>query len=164
MPESKNPILPPQRAGVIQVDNNLCLTCRECEVACSLYHEGECNPALAASPPTLIEKSYPFGDVDNPVMLRFGLKAGPATLANLAPGPDDSYCLIAAPVEVVERGPVAGVPDSPHFWVRPDRPAEDFLRGYSEAGGTHHLALLRGDHVRALELMARLLGVEFVVV
>ena len=37
----------PPRSGVIEVDNNLCLTCRECEVACSLYHELECNPAQA---------------------------------------------------------------------------------------------------------------------
>jgi Fe-S-cluster-containing hydrogenase component 2 len=35
------------RSGVIQVDEHLCLTCRECEVACSLYHENECNPSLS---------------------------------------------------------------------------------------------------------------------
>ena len=33
-----------QRSGVIEVDESLCLTCRECEVGCSLYHESECNP------------------------------------------------------------------------------------------------------------------------
>lgn len=36
-----------QRSGVIEFDEKACLTCRECEVACSLYHEGECNPALS---------------------------------------------------------------------------------------------------------------------
>ena len=36
-----------QRSGVIQVDVKRCLACRECEVACSLYHEQECNPALS---------------------------------------------------------------------------------------------------------------------
>ena len=36
-----------QRSGVIQVDEKRCLACRECEVACSLYHEQECNPALS---------------------------------------------------------------------------------------------------------------------
>ena len=36
-----------QRSGVIEVDRDLCMTCRECEVSCSLYHEGECNPSLA---------------------------------------------------------------------------------------------------------------------
>ncbi len=36
-----------QRSGVIEVDESLCLTCRECEVSCSLYHEDECNPSLS---------------------------------------------------------------------------------------------------------------------
>ena len=35
----------PQRSGVVEYDVKKCLTCRECEVACSLYHERECNPA-----------------------------------------------------------------------------------------------------------------------
>jgi anaerobic carbon-monoxide dehydrogenase iron sulfur subunit len=34
----------PRRAGVIQPDVNKCYTCRECEVACSLYHEQHCAP------------------------------------------------------------------------------------------------------------------------
>ena len=36
-----------QRAGAIAVDRSLCLACRECEVACSLYHEGQCSPQLS---------------------------------------------------------------------------------------------------------------------
>ena len=40
-------ITPLQRSGVIQVDESRCLACRECEVACSLYHEDECNPHLS---------------------------------------------------------------------------------------------------------------------
>ena len=36
-----------QRSGVIEVDEKLCLACRECEVACSLYHENQCNPELS---------------------------------------------------------------------------------------------------------------------
>jgi Fe-S-cluster-containing hydrogenase component 2 len=35
------------RSGVVQADEKLCLTCRECEVACSLSHERECNPHLS---------------------------------------------------------------------------------------------------------------------
>jgi len=34
-------------SSVIEVDNHICLECRECEMACSLYHEGECNPNLS---------------------------------------------------------------------------------------------------------------------
>ena len=35
------------RSGIIVADGDRCLACRECEVACSLYHEGECNPSLS---------------------------------------------------------------------------------------------------------------------
>ena len=35
------------RSGVITVDVRLCMTCRECEVACSLEHEDECNPEMS---------------------------------------------------------------------------------------------------------------------
>lgn len=36
-----------RRSGVIQVNEKACLTCRECEVACSLGHERQCNPHLS---------------------------------------------------------------------------------------------------------------------
>ena len=36
-----------QRSGVIEVEGSLCMTCRECEVSCSLYHDGECSPSLS---------------------------------------------------------------------------------------------------------------------
>jgi Fe-S-cluster-containing hydrogenase component 2 len=35
------------RSGSINTDKRKCLECRECEVACSLYHEDECNPFLS---------------------------------------------------------------------------------------------------------------------
>ncbi|MGC9522750.1 MAG: 4Fe-4S dicluster domain-containing protein [Anaerolineae bacterium] len=44
---STTPIPKLPRSGVIVVDGDRCLACRECEVACSLYHENECNPALS---------------------------------------------------------------------------------------------------------------------
>ncbi len=36
------------RSGYIQVDEKKCLACRECEVACSLFHEQQCSPSLAS--------------------------------------------------------------------------------------------------------------------
>jgi anaerobic carbon-monoxide dehydrogenase iron sulfur subunit len=44
---SQNHIAQPPRSGVIAVDLDRCLACRECEVACSLYHEGVCAPSLS---------------------------------------------------------------------------------------------------------------------
>lgn len=37
----------PQRSGVIVVNKDLCSGCGICELACSLYHEGQCNPSLS---------------------------------------------------------------------------------------------------------------------
>jgi Fe-S-cluster-containing hydrogenase component 2 len=46
--ENKNAeVSKPRRSGIIEVNEELCLTCRECEVSCSLYHESECNPSLS---------------------------------------------------------------------------------------------------------------------
>lgn len=45
--ESRATLLQVQRSGVIQVNEKLCLTCRECNIACSLFHEHQCNPELS---------------------------------------------------------------------------------------------------------------------
>ena len=45
--EEKKRIVPLPRSGVVEIDVDRCLTCRECEVACSLHHEDECNPSLS---------------------------------------------------------------------------------------------------------------------
>ena len=47
MPQAVSPLPSVRRSGVIQFDEKKCLACRECEVACSLAHEGECNPSLS---------------------------------------------------------------------------------------------------------------------
>ncbi|MCD6359614.1 MAG: hypothetical protein J7M38_02045, partial [Armatimonadetes bacterium] len=130
-----------------------------------MSHMGECNVALAEGKVRLVEKDYAFGDVSNPVVAVFALRRGPATLVNLAPGPDDSFDIIAARVEVLDRGPVEGFPSVPHYWVAPhDDDLRGFLRRYSEAGGTHHSALVMGDQVETLRQMAKLIGAGFVVV
>lgn len=36
-----------RRSGVIEVEEDRCLACRECEVSCSLYHEDQCSPSLS---------------------------------------------------------------------------------------------------------------------
>ncbi len=127
-----------------------------------MSHMGECNPALAANQPKLVEKDYAFGDVANPAVAVFSVRPGPATLVNLAPAPDDSFGLIASRVRVLDYGLAPGFPDVPHFWIRPeDTDLREFLRRYSEHGGTHHSALVLGDEVGAMREMARMLGLDF---
>lgn len=133
------------------------------EDAIFMSHMGECNVALAAEgPPKLVEKDYAFGDVDNPAVAVFKVRPGPATLVNIAPGPKYAFNLISVAVEVLDRGPQPGFPDVPHFWIRPvNHNLRDTLRLFSEAGGTHHSALILGDEVTGIRNMAAMLGVEF---
>lgn len=127
-----------------------------------MSHMGECNPALAAARPRLVEKDYAFSNAGNPAVALFPLRAGPATLVNIAPGPGHTFTLIGSRVRVLERGLQEGFPDVPHFWVQSlDSDLRDFLRCYSECGGTHHLALLLSDEIEAVRLMAHMLGLDF---
>ncbi len=145
-----------------------------------MSHMGECNVALAEGEVRLVEKDYAFGDVSNPAVPVFAVRRGPATLVNLAPGPDDSFDIIAAPVEVIDRGPTEGFPSVPHYWIKAGNYGDDparwagpalragggglrgLLRRYSEAGGTHHSALVMGDQAETLRQMAKLVGAGFV--
>ncbi|MFO7947936.1 MAG: hypothetical protein R6V19_14120 [Armatimonadota bacterium] len=128
-----------------------------------MSHMGECNVGLAAETPRLVEKDYAFGDAENPAVPVFKLKPGPATLVNLTPGPKYCFTLIATAVEILDRGPQAGFPDVPHFWIRPvNHSLRDTLRLYSEAGGTHHSALILGNHMAASDHLAAMLGIECV--
>jgi len=128
-----------------------------------MSHMGECNPELASSRPKLVEKHYTFTEVENPVIALFPLRPGAATLVNLAPGPEHSFSLIVARVRVLDRELQPGFPDVPHFWIQPtDSNLPGFLSRYSQCGGTHHLALVTGDHLEALSSLATMLGISFV--
>lgn len=125
-----------------------------------LSHMGEINPALAANPPLLYEKDYPFSPALNPAALGCSPRPGPATLVNLAPGPDDRFRLITAPVELLADGTHPDLDRWVRAWIRPARSVERFLEEYSHLGGTHHCALMLGDHTAALRDFSTFLKIE----
>jgi L-arabinose isomerase len=127
-----------------------------------MSHMGELNPVLAKRQPRLVEKRYGFGAVENPAVLVFPLRPGPAALVNLVPCREEQMALIAADVEVLDTEPEPGIPDSPHFWIAPPNgDTADFLRRYSEAGGTHHLALTPGAQAADFANLAAMKGWRF---
>ena len=126
-----------------------------------LSHMGEFNPDLAACKPRLYEKEFPFTAAQNPAVITCAPKPGPATLVNLAPGPRDSFQLIACRVEILEDGTGQGIEDWLRAWVRPEIELEEFLECYSELGGTHHSALMLGDHIESLIGFASMAGLVF---
>lgn len=110
-----------------------------------LSHMGEVNLNLVAGKPKLVVRPFPWTDADDPVVAVGRLKAGHALWVDLAPGPDESYTLITARVEVVEPEGEDRFEGSVRGWIRPAGELGAFLQRYSELGGTHHAALVYTD-------------------
>ena len=128
-----------------------------------LSHMGEINPEVAAERPRLCEKDFPWTAARNPAVITCAPKPGPAVLANLAPGPGDTFDLIVAPVEVLGDAVNPELRDSVRGWIRPAKPLASFLEEYSRHGGTHHSALVLGDYTEAIAAFASFAEIEAVV-
>jgi L-arabinose isomerase len=123
-----------------------------------LSHMGEFNPATAATTPRLIEKDFPWTPARNPAILTASPIPGPAVVVNLAPGPGDTFSIIAAPGEILGDTHVPEMQESIRGWFRPKAPLASFLEQYSRCGGTHHCALVHGQTAEAIEAFAYYAG------
>ncbi len=106
-----------------------------------LSHMGEINTDLCAGKAVLREKPFPYTDADNPVAATGCLKPGSAYLINIAPGPNETYTLIVAPIKVCDTKSKETINGAIRGWFEPLMTIADFLAVYSKLGGTHHLAL-----------------------
>ncbi len=128
-----------------------------------ISHMGEVNPETASETPRLIEKEFPWTGARNPAVLTCAPAPGPAVLVNLAPGPDNRFGLIVAPVEVLGDGTHPAMRDNVRGWILPQSgTVAEWLECYSQCGGTHHSALVLGDHADSLEVFGRFAGLEVV--
>ena len=129
-----------------------------------LSHMGEISPAVAGDVPRVFEKPLPFMGGYSPAVLTCAVKPGPAVFVNLAPGPEDTFSLIVAPVEVVAEDDSVdpAMRDVVRTWIRPRGSVVDFLEAYSRAGGTHHSALVLGERAEGIAAFGRMLGWEVV--
>ena len=139
-----------------------------CEIFCAdwaghslfLSHMGEINPGVAAGKPLLYEKEYPFSAALNPATLACAPRPGPAMFVNLAPGPGGTFRLITAPVTVLGDGTHPDYERWVRGWIQPTVPVTRFLEEFSHLGGTHHSALMLGDHGAAVAAFGRFAGLE----
>ncbi|MEI6073485.1 MAG: hypothetical protein WCS31_16995, partial [Verrucomicrobiae bacterium] len=125
-----------------------------------LSHMGEINCAETSAQPILFEKEFPFTPALNPATLACAPRPGRATFVNLSPGPDDSFRLITAPVEVLADGTHPDLNRWVRGWIRPAIPLPRFLEEFSHLGGTHHSALMSGDHCSAMAAFTSFLKIE----
>ncbi len=128
-----------------------------------LSHMGEINVRLTADVPSLILKDFPFTDTCRPVVAVGRFRSGDAVLVNLAPGPEDQFSLIIAPVSMLEVQQADRFKDAIRGWFRPRGHIADFLAAYSREGGTHHLAVAYGVPVSLLKAWGEMMGWRTVV-
>lgn len=127
-----------------------------------LSHMGEISPAVAGEKPRVFGKPFFVKGVPDVSVLTCAVKPGPAVFVNLAPGPNDTFTLIVAPVTVLAEDDRLDplMRDTVRTWIKPQRPVADFLEAYSRAGGTHHSALVLGDVAEAIVAFGKHLGIE----
>ena len=121
-----------------------------------LSHMGELNVDVINSKPELLEKAFPFFKADSPALTQGCMKPGPAALVNLAPGPDESFTMIACAgnIRAPRKNKITGISG----WFEPEIPLEDMLSEYSCHGGTHHLALIYNPDLKILIRYAEIMG------
>jgi L-arabinose isomerase len=129
-----------------------------------LSHMGEISTSVACGTPRIMCKPFFLGGSLDPAVLTCAVKPGPAVFVNLAPGPDDTFSLIVAPVEVLPEGDELQpeMRNVVRTWIRPQLDVAAFLEAYSRAGGTHHSALVLGDHAEGIAAFGRMSGLDVV--
>jgi L-arabinose isomerase len=129
-----------------------------------LSHMGEINTNLCAGKAVLSERPFPYTDAGNPVIASGCFKPGSAVIVNLAPGPENTYTLIASPVEVCDSRGKEKINNSIRGWIKPQTSVADFLTAYSRLGGTHHLAMSYNADMEILQDFALNMGWNFEVI
>lgn len=126
-----------------------------------LSHMGEVNTNLLNGKAEIVEMNLPFLKASFPPIIPHGcLKPGNAAILNLAPGPNDSFTLIACcgNVHTPEKTEMAAIGG----WFEPEKTLADFLAEYSIHGGTHHSALVYNPDLKVIHCYAKIMEWNFV--
>jgi len=130
-----------------------------------MSHMGELSTRVIDGKPKLLEKDFPFFSMPAPVLCPGRMKPGSALIFDLAPGPDNTFTLLAAPVEVcADTAGEDTLNDCIRGWIKPVVPVADFLKQYSIRGGTHHLVLSYGANPAFAEAFASAMDWNFKVI
>ena len=129
-----------------------------------MSHMGEANVAMARA-----DRKVPLVARPKPIVptrarqlaLVSSFEPGEATLVALTRGPRGNWRFVAARVEIVDFGPLPGMP-VPHFKIAPAQAdVRDWLTAYAKLGGPHHNAICFGDATGQVRAAARLLNADY---
>lgn len=131
-----------------------------------LAHMGECNMGMANPnmPVKLAARPFPWGKCQPTAVPVFQMQPGMVTLVSIsetpaAVGEELSFQLLVVKGEIVEA-PDHHNMTSPYTRIRFTSDLPGFLKAYSRAGGTHHLALVHGDATVEMQALAHMLGIR----
>ena len=129
-----------------------------------LSHMGESNPRLAQWKPLLANTKFNYNSCGDTVAMYNCFRPGKVVLVNLAPM-GDHFSMIVTEAEIVDGGLVNGVyRHSTQGWFKPCKPVREFLKEYSEAGGTHHSAMVYGVNAAEIEAFGKMMGFDVVTI
>lgn len=128
-----------------------------------MSHMGEGNWRVARKdrPIRLAYRELGIGELDNPPTTVFMAEPGEATIVSLAPMIGDHFRLIAMKGKVLDTEEYPTI-EMPYFHFRPDSGVRNANTGWLKAGGTHHQAMLLGDHLKSWEILSNMLGLEYI--
>jgi len=122
-------------------------------------HMGESNPAFAKKT-VLRRKKFAFGEALDPVIADVQMLSQRATVLNLGMANQQDYQMILYTGEICDPIPGSNDIDMPYFHFKPDMKLEDLLTEYGLYGGTHHVAMIKGDRARDLLKLAEWLRID----
>ncbi len=126
-----------------------------------MAHMGESNPAFGTKT-VLRRKHFAFGEALDPVIADVHMREGKATVLNLGIVEENYFQMIVYTGQVCKKIPGSNDIDMPYFHFKPDMPLEELLSEYGLLGGTHHLAMTKGDRREDLVRLAQVLNIEIV--
>lgn len=129
-----------------------------------LSHMGEFNLSLLENK-HMIEKDFPYADSPNPTCIMGHMKGGKCCLLNISPNGKGGFSMIFCDGEMVNLpDDIKSYNDVMSGWFKPSLPVDEFLRRFSEAGGTHHSLLIYGVKADSLVAFAKEMKMQYKVI
>ena len=127
-----------------------------------MSHMGEGNWKVARKdkPVKLVYRELGIGGLDNPPTPVFMAEPGVATLASLVPLKGDSFRLVVMKGEVLDHEEYPTI-QMPYYHFKPDSGVKRANTNWLKAGGTHHQCMHLGDLTKKWEMLAGILGIEY---
>lgn len=126
-----------------------------------MSHMGEMNLDLSARRAVVVDKPFPYTESGDTVAGFGSLREGEAVFVNLAPMDNGKYTLLISSVYMEDIAKESGsYRYTTEGWMKPPMPLEDYLKTYSQAGGTHHSALVYDADVCEIAAFGDMMGFD----